>query len=80
MQVECAKVLSVPPVITRLGELDVTDQARVKPSKVQSRLLGTLLRSENSFHGKQKRESKQGKGGGIGKGVGAEKKANQIVF
>lgn len=70
MEAECAEVLSLPLVIAQLSELDVTDQARVKPNKVQSGLLGTLLGSENSSHGKQERERKQGKGGGIGRGVG----------
>lgn len=87
---------SLSLVITQLNELDVTDQAGLRPTKVISGLLGTLLRSENSSHGRQKRESEQGKGEGKGigvgkrettrthsgreKGVGAEKKASQIMF
>lgn len=63
-------MLSLPLVIAQLSELDVTDQARVRPSKVHSELLRTLLRTENSSHGRQEKESEQGKGGGKGRVVG----------
>lgn len=48
----------------------MTDRAGVRPAKVHFGLLGTLLRSENSSHGRQERESEQGKGEGKGRGVG----------
>lgn len=40
LEVECAELLSLPLVIAQLSEVDVTDQAGVRSTKVHYGLLG----------------------------------------